>query len=267
MEIQCLIQILKLFLSQCLFLDILIVFFYLVSEKQSKTIPESTKTLSSGQISAAAVEQAIAKLTAAGGKYANGAVAQSDTLNGRLSTLQDSFQRLGQSIGANLEPVFKGLINLSIVIVEKFGGIITVLGSLTAAVYLFNAAMVKFAAINIATILATIGGGLTTVVTGYTAAGAAVTATNLTVSASTVAFGALKVAMLALPFVAVAAGVALVIAKFREADEESTKFFNAQPEKVLEEAEKKADLIDNGYGDKQGEKFFKHVHLFFFYLY
>ena len=202
------------------------------------TEQQFTKALSSGQISAAAVEQAIAKLTAAGGKYANGAVAQSDTLNGRLSTLQDSFQRLGQSIGANLEPVFKGLINLSIVIVEKFGGIITVLGSLTAAVYLFNAAMVKFAAINIATILAKIGGGLTTVVTGYSAAGAAVTATNLTVSASTVAFGALKVAMLALPFVAVAAGVALVIAKFREADEESTKFFNAQAEKVLEEAEK-----------------------------
>jgi tape measure domain-containing protein len=202
------------------------------------TEQQFTKALSSGQISAAAVEQAIAKLTAAGGKYANGAVAQSDTLNGRLSTLQDSFQRLGQSIGANLEPVFKGLINLSIVIVEKFGGIITVLGSLTGAVYLFNAAMVKFAAINIATILAQIGGGLTTVVTGYTAAGAAVTATNLTVSASTVAFGALKVAMLALPFVAVVAGVALVIAKFREADEESTKFFNAQAEKVLEEAEK-----------------------------
>ena len=202
------------------------------------TEQQFTKALSSGQISAAAVEQAIAKLTAAGGKYANGAVAQSDTLNGRLSTLQDSFQRLGQSIGANLEPVFEGLINLSIVIVEKFGGIITVLGSLTAAVYLFNAAMVKFAAINIATILAKIGGGLTTVVTGYSAAGAAVTATNLTVSASTVAFGALKVAMLALPFVAVAAGVALVIAKFREADEESTKFFNAQAEKVLEEAEK-----------------------------
>jgi tape measure domain-containing protein len=72
---------------------------------------EFQKALEDGRISAEAVEAAIIKLTDAGGKYANGAIAQSDTLNGKLSTLQDSFQRLAQNIGKFFEPVFKFLID------------------------------------------------------------------------------------------------------------------------------------------------------------
>jgi tape measure domain-containing protein len=72
---------------------------------------EFRQSLEKGRFSAAAVEQAIINLTNAGGKYANGAVAQSDTLQGRLSTLQDSFQRLAQNIGSFFAPVFKFLIN------------------------------------------------------------------------------------------------------------------------------------------------------------
>jgi tape measure domain-containing protein len=72
---------------------------------------EFSKALSKGQISAKAVEVALQRLTSAGGKYANGAIAQSDTLNGKLSTLQDSFQRLAQNIGRFFEPVFKFLLD------------------------------------------------------------------------------------------------------------------------------------------------------------
>jgi tape measure domain-containing protein len=72
---------------------------------------EFQKALEKGRISAQAVEAAIIKLTDAGGKYANGAIAQSDTLNGKLSTLQDSFQRLAQNIGTFFAPVFKFLID------------------------------------------------------------------------------------------------------------------------------------------------------------
>jgi tape measure domain-containing protein len=72
---------------------------------------EFQKALSKGQVSAKAVEVALINLTNAGGKYANGAIAQSDTLQGRLSTLQDSFQRLAQNIGTFFEPVFKFLID------------------------------------------------------------------------------------------------------------------------------------------------------------
>ena len=72
---------------------------------------EFQKALSKGQVSAKAVEVALQRLTDVGGKYANGAIAQSDTLNGKLSTLQDSFQRLAQNIGTFFEPVFKFLID------------------------------------------------------------------------------------------------------------------------------------------------------------
>jgi len=72
---------------------------------------EFQDALEKGRISAEAVETAIIKLTDAGGKYADGAIAQSDTLNGKLSTLQDSFQRLAQNIGTFFEPVFKFLID------------------------------------------------------------------------------------------------------------------------------------------------------------
>ena len=71
---------------------------------------EFSKALQKGRIGAEAVEAALIRLTEKGGKYANGAIAQSDTLFGKLSTLQDALQRFGQNIGKVLSPVFKFLI-------------------------------------------------------------------------------------------------------------------------------------------------------------
>jgi tape measure domain-containing protein len=75
---------------------------------------EFQDALEDGQISAEAVEYAIQKLTSAGGKYANGAIAQSDTLNGRLSTLQDGIDGLARAIGAALSPAIKAVLNEAI---------------------------------------------------------------------------------------------------------------------------------------------------------
>jgi tape measure domain-containing protein len=75
---------------------------------------EFQKALQKGQISAEAVEYAIQRLTSAGGKYANGAIAQSDTLNGRLSTLQDGIDGLARAIGASLSPAIKAVLNEAI---------------------------------------------------------------------------------------------------------------------------------------------------------
>jgi hypothetical protein len=75
---------------------------------------EFQDALKDGQISAEAVEYAIQKLTSAGGKYANGAIAQSDTLNGRLSTLQDGIDGLARAIGAALSPAIKAVLNEAI---------------------------------------------------------------------------------------------------------------------------------------------------------
>jgi tape measure domain-containing protein len=72
---------------------------------------EFQKALEKGRIGAESVEVAIIRLTNAGGKYANGAIAQSDTLQGKFSTLQDSIQTLAQTIGKTLAPVFKSLMD------------------------------------------------------------------------------------------------------------------------------------------------------------
>lgn len=78
------------------------------------TAEEFRKALEGGKISAEAVEVALKNVTDAGGKYANGAIAQSDTLAGRFSTLQDNVTRLAQSLGNVLAPVLKQITNLAI---------------------------------------------------------------------------------------------------------------------------------------------------------
>ena len=78
------------------------------------TAEEFRKALEGGKFSADAVNIALQNLTDAGGKYANGAIAQSDTLNGRLSTLQDSIETLARTIGEDLGDEIKAIINLVI---------------------------------------------------------------------------------------------------------------------------------------------------------
>ena len=80
---------------------------------------EFQKALSKGQVSAKAVEVALQRLTSTGGKYANGAIAQSDTLNGRLSTLQDGIDQTARRLGAVLEPALKRILNLAIQVVDS----------------------------------------------------------------------------------------------------------------------------------------------------
>ena len=84
---------------------------------------EFSKALSKGQIGAESVEAALIRLTEKGGKYANGAIAQSDTLFGKLSTLQDAISRLGQNIGKALSPVFKGIIDFLTTITNQINNL------------------------------------------------------------------------------------------------------------------------------------------------
>jgi tape measure domain-containing protein len=74
---------------------------------------EFQKALGKGQISAKAVEVAIIRLTSAGGKYANGAIAQSTTLAGKFSTLTDGIESIAKKIGTVLSPALKGVLDLA----------------------------------------------------------------------------------------------------------------------------------------------------------
>ncbi len=80
---------------------------------------ELQRALSKGRISAEAVEVAIIRLTDVGGKYANGAIAQSDTLSGKWSTLVDGVEALAKTIGNTLKPALKEIFNLAIAVVDQ----------------------------------------------------------------------------------------------------------------------------------------------------
>jgi tape measure domain-containing protein len=80
---------------------------------------EFQKALSKGRISAEAVEVAVKRLTDAGGKYADGAIAQSDTLQGKFSTLTDGVEQLARTIGVVLTPALKAVFNQAIQVIDR----------------------------------------------------------------------------------------------------------------------------------------------------
>jgi len=83
------------------------------------TSDEFRKALEGGRISADAVNLALQNITDTGGKYANGAIAQSDTLAGKFSTLVDGIERVAQEIGERLSPALKGALTLAINVVDN----------------------------------------------------------------------------------------------------------------------------------------------------
>ena len=84
-----------------------------LKKEYNLTGEEFSKALQKGQISAEAAEFALKKLTDTGGMYADGAISQSDTLSGKLSTLVDNVQRIAQALGALLSPMLKKVFDLT----------------------------------------------------------------------------------------------------------------------------------------------------------
>ena len=69
------------------------------------------KAMSKGKLSAGLVEQAFKNLTSESGLYFEGAIKQSETLNGKWSTLVDNVEALARNLGKFLSPVFKWIID------------------------------------------------------------------------------------------------------------------------------------------------------------
>jgi tape measure domain-containing protein len=86
---------------------------------------EFRKALEGGRISAEAVNVALQNITNEGGKYANGAIAQSETLSGKFSTLVDNITVLAQHIGDALSPALKGILSLTNQILAGFNDILS----------------------------------------------------------------------------------------------------------------------------------------------
>jgi len=91
-----------------------------------------------GKIGADLVNQALINLTNEGGAFFGGATAQADTLNGLLSTLQDSIDTLARTIGTELEDEIKSVLNFSIDAVKTVDKLIKNFGTLKKAIDVIN---------------------------------------------------------------------------------------------------------------------------------
>ncbi|BAQ92354.1 tape measure protein [uncultured Mediterranean phage uvMED] len=85
---------------------------------------EFESAMRKGEIGADAVNQALINLTSQGGIFAGGATKQADTLNGKLSTLQDTIDTLARTIGEDLSEEIKGVIDIAISGVKQINKLI-----------------------------------------------------------------------------------------------------------------------------------------------
>ena len=91
-----------------------------------------------GKIGADLVNQALINLTNEGGAFFGGATAQADTLNGKLSTLEDTIDTLARTIGKELEEEIKDVLDFSIAAVKQINQLIKNFGLLKKAIDVIN---------------------------------------------------------------------------------------------------------------------------------
>jgi len=99
---------------------------------------EFESAMRKGKIGADLVNQALINLTSQGGIFADGATKQANTLNGKLSTLQDTIDTLARTIGTELEGEIKNVLDFGIAAVKAINELIKNFGILKKAIDVIN---------------------------------------------------------------------------------------------------------------------------------
>ena len=99
---------------------------------------EFESAMRKGKIGADAVNQALINLTSQGGIFAGGATKQADTLNGKLSTLQDTIDTLARTIGTELEGEIEDVLDFSITAVKTINELFKNIGLLKKFIDITN---------------------------------------------------------------------------------------------------------------------------------
>ena len=89
---------------------------------------EFESAMRKGEIGADLVNQALINLTSQGAIFAGGATKQADTLNGKLSTLQDTIDTLARTIGEELGDEIKSVLDLAISAVKEINKLVERVG-------------------------------------------------------------------------------------------------------------------------------------------
>lgn len=155
-----------------------------VAEDTGMTMAEVYDAISAGEITFEQVQSAMEKMTSEGGQYFGLMEKQSQTLNGRLSTLSDTVQmKLGEAFQVVSDKITELLPNVIefvenidvtqatnsiIALAGALGSVLTVVTAIRGVIKLFNIITFIQSAGGLATIISTIGASIGTVLATVT---------------------------------------------------------------------------------------------------
>lgn len=166
------------------------------------TKDEVGELVTAGRVGFPEVEKAIMSLTDEGSQFGGLMEAQSKTIEGQISNVQDSIDGMFNSLGKSSEGIINTALGSVSWVVEHWEELGKVLMTLVATYGIYKTAVIASSAIDIARIKA-----LRLVALGHNATTAAVIRQTIATKAATMAQGALNTVMSINPYVALATAI------------------------------------------------------------
>ena len=203
-----------------------------------KSVSEINSLVSAGKVGFSDIEQAFQNMTNKGGKFYNLMQAQSESLTGQISNLQDNIDMMFNELGKASEGVLSSGVKAVAYLVENYEKIGKVIAGLIVTYGVYRTAVIT----NIA------------LTKGWTAAAQADTIARglnaLSIKSLTAATNRLTAAMLANPYGAIAVALTAVIAAMwafsdsTSAAERAQKDFNEEKKRAEEQEQKHKEAVE-----------------------
>lgn len=203
-----------------------------------KSVSEINSLVSAGKVGFPEIEQAFANMTNKGGKFYNLMQAQSESLTGQISNLQDNIDMMFNELGKASEGVLSSGVKAVAYLVENYEKIGKVIAGLIVTYGVYRTAVITNIALTkgwaVATRVDAIAKGIQTIAT----------------NAATLSTNRLTAAMLANPYGAIAVALTAVIAAMwafsdsTTAAERAQKDFNEEKKRAEEQEQKHKEAVE-----------------------
>lgn len=203
-----------------------------------KSVSEINSLVSAGKVGFPEIEQAFQNMTNKGGKFYNLMQAQSESLTGQISNLQDNIDMMFNELGKASEGVLSSGVKAVSYLVENYEKIGKVIAGLIVTYGVYRTAVITNIALTkgwaVATRVDAIAKGIQTIAT----------------NAATLSTNRLTVAMLANPYGAIAVALTAVIAAMwafsdsTSAAEKAQKDFNEEKKRAEEQEQKHKEAVE-----------------------
>ena len=203
-----------------------------------KSVSEINSLVSAGKVGFSDIEQAFQNMTNKGGKFYNLMQAQSESLTGQISNLQDNIDMMFNELGKASEGVLSSGVKAVAYLVENYEKIGKVIAGLIVTYGVYRTAVITNIALTkgwaVATRVDAIAKGIQTIAT----------------NAATLSTNRLTAAMLANPYGAIAVALTAVIAAMwafsdsTSAAERAQKDFNEEKKRAEEQEQKHKEAVE-----------------------